>query len=299
MALRFRYEPPRFTNTVSYLIAFALVAVWLETLAPAFWRGIGGELSLFAYVVPLGFAFYFVWFWFLGGLYLWFDRVRDDGAALPEGERSAFQRFLLRAEIQSPATPDERREPDVPTPKAVNVVLRNQFLGTLPVLFLVWALMSWRGVSMEAEAPRAWVFALQLFGCVLVEEVLFYTVHRTLHRKDLFRRIHRIHHEYRKPTGITTHYVHYVEHLLGNLLPVFAGPILLAIHPLTFFMWIVLALTNAVHTHGGYAFAFHTYAHDHDFHHYRLRGNYGAIGLLDRILRTDREFHDLGRSGGE
>jgi sterol desaturase/sphingolipid hydroxylase (fatty acid hydroxylase superfamily) len=36
-----------------------------------------------------------------------------------------------------------------------------------------------------------------------------------------------------------------------------------------------------------------SYAVDHDWHHYRARGKYGTIGLLDRIFGTDREFRAL------
>jgi sterol desaturase/sphingolipid hydroxylase (fatty acid hydroxylase superfamily) len=34
---------------------------------------------------------------------------------------------------------------------------------------------------------------------------------------------------------------------------------------------------------------------DHDFHHWQARGNYGVLGLCDRIFGTDREFRQLAK----
>ena len=48
----------------------------------------------------------------------------------------------------------------------------------------------------------------------LAQEVLFFSAHYALHSRRLFRSIHHIHHRFRQPIGISTHYVHFAEHLV-------------------------------------------------------------------------------------
>jgi fatty acid hydroxylase domain-containing protein 2 len=130
---------------------------------------------------------------------------------------------------------------------------------------------------------------------VLIEEVLFFTAHWAFHTRPLFRTIHHIHHRFRQPIGISTHYVHYLEHLIGNLVPIFSAIILTRADVTTSFLWVTFAVTNAIHTHSDYAFPWMPPAQNHDFHHYLARGNYGVLGLLDRIFGTDREYRELAR----
>lgn len=297
MAHRFVYARPRARDLALYLVALASILAALARWGDAWWREVAAHTSLCEAIVGWGFAFYFVWFWLLGLTYFALDDARARAAALPHEQRSWLGRALLRWEIQQPLAEQPRR-PDVPRRRTVLVVLRNQLLGTWPSLLLVSWLLARRGVTIHDPIPTSATIVAQLLGIVLMLEVAFYTVHRVLHGKSLFRRIHRVHHEWRKPTGVATHYVHYVEHLCGNLLPVFLGPVLLGVHPLVFGLWAGIAVFNAIHTHGGYAIPGLVYAHDHDFHHYRLRGNYGSLGLLDALLGTNREFVQLGEREG-
>jgi methylsterol monooxygenase len=176
---------------------------------------------------------------------------------------------------------------------AVRVVLFNQFFGTLPALVLVFQLMQWRGHAFASQVPGAWEILRDLALMVLIEEVLFYAVHYAMHQRPLFARFHHIHHRFRRSIGIATHYVHFVEHLVGNLMPIFTAVILTNAHVVTTFVWVAMAVTNAIHTHSDYNFPWMSYAADHDWHHYHARGNYGTIGLLDRVFGTDRDFRAL------
>lgn len=294
MANRFVYARPRPRDLAVYLLALGLILVALARWGEAWWAEVAASTSMVEAIVGWGFAFYMAWFWLLGLSYFALDDARARAAALSEQQRSSLGRALLRWEIQRPLG-DAPRTVDVPRVRAVKVALRNQLLGTLPVLVLVQALLGWRGVTMHDPIPPTATIVAQLAAIALILEVAFYSVHRALHQKPLFRRIHRVHHEYRKPTGIATHYVHYVEHLCGNLLPVFLGPIVIGVHPVVLGLWAWIAVFNAIHTHGGHAIPGMVYAHDHDFHHYRLRGNYGSLGLLDALLGTNREFLALAR----
>ena len=289
VAKRFVHARPRAHNLALYLLGLAGVLAWVEAGGRERWVEFASAHGSFELIVYMGFALYLGWFWLLGAIYFALDDLRDRAAARAPEQRSRLGARLLRWEIQQPE-PDTARTRDVPRRELVEVVLRNQFLGTFPALLLLELLLRARGVEAHAPIPGPGQVLLQLAGIILVLELAFYSVHRALHHKQLFRRIHRVHHEFRKPTGIATHYVHYLEHLFGNLLPVFLGPVLLGAHPFVIMLWVVIAVFNAIHTHGGYAIPGLVYAHDHDFHHYRLRGNYGSLGLLDALLRTNREF---------
>lgn len=234
--------------------------------------------SLAEIFIAGGFAVYLVVFWLTGGAYMALDHFKRPG-------------FLYRLRIHD----DDRlgRPARTTLRRSVLVVLRNQLLGTLPALFVVYQLMIWRGL--DASGPSHWTTMLwHLAVMLLVEEVLFFSAHYLLHRKWFFARIHRVHHEYRKSIGIATHYVHFIEHLVGNLLPFLAGFVITGAHPFTCFIWVTVGVINAIHTHSGYHFPWLSYSPHHDFHHYAVEGNYGVLGLLDRLFGTDREFNALG-----
>ena len=99
---------------------------------------------------------------------------------------------------------------------------------------------------------------MDIGGCVLIEEVLFFYSHYLLvsgfslplitydmclcfsflligltshshhnlqHSRFLFARVHKAHHRFRAPIGFAAEYAHPVEFLVGNILPVFIGPV--------------------------------------------------------------------------
>ena len=276
----FQYEPPRLLQNFTYAVMLMAYLAWLEFYGPQAWTMVVTEFGLFGAFVGFGFAFYMGWFWLVATPYLLLDHYQKP-------------RWLYRFKIQ--LRRDGRSVPTDPAKlrQAMRVVLFNQFFGTLPVLMVVYPLMVWRGLGVDQPVPGSFEVLWQLAIILLVEEILFYTVHRTLHRKYLYSRIHRIHHEHKESIAITTHYVHYLEHLFGNLLPIFAGVFLVGAHPLTALAWIGLAVTNALHSHSGYNFPWQAWSVHHDYHHFRVRGNYGVLGVLDWMLNTDGPMRQL------
>jgi fatty acid hydroxylase domain-containing protein 2 len=273
----FTYQAQSWTHSVSYAVALALILPLLAWGGADAWAWLHGTLGGWGTFVGGGFAIYMVVFWLAGGFYIACDHYR----------------WFADKKIQ-PRAPDKPRSGPA-LPKTIRVVLRNQLLGTLPVLFALYPLMLWRGLDMTAAPDPWWVILLHLGGLVLIEELGFYSAHRALHYKPLFKRFHRVHHEFRESIGITTHYVHYVEHLVGNLGPIFLGVVILCPHPVTIFLWVVLGVANAIHTHAGYAFKWMVWPHDHDFHHFNVTGNYGVLGVLDRLFGTDQAFVEVAR----
>jgi sterol desaturase/sphingolipid hydroxylase (fatty acid hydroxylase superfamily) len=221
-------------------------------------------------VLGVGFCWYLVVFWSLGLVSLWLDARRPAWA----------ERWRLQ-----PRGHDDDGTADVPPARAVRRVLVNQFAGTLPALGLVSPALAWRGLS-SSVTPSALDVVAHLLLAFLWVEVTFYAVHRVLHRRWWYRRVHRVHHEYRRPTGIATHHVHFVEHVAGNLVPVVGGVVVAGVHPVPLFLFITLAVKNAIVTHSDFAFPLLGDVVHHDRHHHTLAGNFGALGLLDRLFGT-------------
>jgi len=283
MRNEFKYVPPALINNVTYIVAIVLGLVSIEIYGARIWSSLSQAMPLDLLFIGGGFTFYMVWFW-LGALpYMLLDHFKRPA-------------FLFRHKIQTGKDGSTTTLAPGRLKHTVKVVLRNQLLGTLPALVGVYYLMSLRGMSYEQAFP-SWVEIIWHFAVfLLIEEILFYTVHRTLHQKRWYSKIHRIHHEYKESICIATHYVHFAEHMLGNLFPIFAGAFLLGSHPVTFVFWIGLGVANALHTHSGYHFPWMAYSLHHDYHHYRIRGNYGVLGLLDWIFKTDTSFVQLHKS---
>lgn len=278
---RFKYTPPKFTNNILFFSLLGVFLWFINTSGQQTWNWLTAQMSIEFIVIVLGFLFYLLVFWGFGIPYLLLDKYRRPYA-------------LYKHKIQD--IPDERRSKVVKTPlkKAIRQVLINQFLGTLPFLAGLCYIMVWRGYA-DVKVPVWWIALLQLGFMMLMEDLLFFTAHYIMHQKYFFKKYHRIHHEYRESIAIATHYVHYVEHIVGNLIPVFAGAFILMVHPFVLLFWILIVVMNALHTHSGYAFPWMSYSVHHDWHHYHVNGSFSAIGLMDQLFGTDKAFNKLKR----
>jgi fatty acid hydroxylase domain-containing protein 2 len=138
--------------------------------------------------------------------------------------------------------------------------------------------------------PSVLEMLAHLVVCVAVEEVLFYYSHRLMHAPFFYQRIHKIHHEWTAPIALTATYAHPFEHLVSNLAPVLAGPLLCRAHLVTTWAWIALALFSTTASHSGYHLPFMPSPEAHDYHHALFNNNYGPTGFLDWLHGTDREY---------
>lgn len=134
-----------------------------------------------------------------------------------------------------------------------------------------------------------WVWQTELLEKVpihfIVTELGFYVVHIFLHSQPiLYKHVHKVHHRFQAPTAMACVYAHPLEFLVGNLFPIFLGPILTNAHPFTCYVWFAAAMTSTCKGHSGYRIFGH--ADYHEEHHLLYNYNYGGMYVLDTLFGT-------------
>lgn len=116
----------------------------------------------------------------------------------------------------------------------------------------------------------------------LIEEILFYYIHRLLHLPVFYQSIHCVHHMVIYPQITATYFSHPIEHCLLNILPVILAPLIMNLSLMVTIVWVFIATANSLVAHMGYK----GLSEGHDLHHVRGYGNYGILGLCDWYYNT-------------
>lgn len=158
----------------------------------------------------------------------------------------------------------------------------------------------------RSEIPPIYIHVLHIIGCILFEDCMFYWVHRTLHHKSIYAKIHKQHHKFTINHPIAAEYAHPVEGFFGNFLPFFLPQILFGLHGSTVILWTLLRVAEAVDGHSGYDIPLSPFnllrdGARHDFHHTHGGGPDGVgttgvfgslLGFWDWFCGTDKPFKD-------
>merc|ERR1719498_672293 len=81
-------------------------------------------------------------------------------------------------------------------------------------------------VGRERKMPGGWACAASTMVGILWNDLTFYFVHRAMHEsKWLYKNVHKVHHEFKSPNGLTALYCHPVECVLANFVPFSVGVI--------------------------------------------------------------------------
>lgn len=130
-------------------------------------------------------------------------------------------------------------------------------------------------------------------------------MHRLLHYGSLYKRIHKMHHDYSAPFGMTAEYAHPLETLILGVGTI-GGPLAYVgltgdLHIMTVFLWLCVRLFQTVDAHSGYDFPwslrnwlpFWAGADFHDHHHKVFLGNYSStFRWWDWVCGTDRRYNN-------
>lgn len=157
------------------------------------------------------------------------------------------------------------------------------------------------GIRTGLPLPSGWEIIAQLVVYFVVEDYTNYWIHRFLHCKWGYEKIHRVHHEYTAPIGFAAPYAHWAEILILGI-PSFLGPAMAPGHMITFWLWIALRQIEAIETHSGYDFPwsftkyipFYGGADYHDYHHYvgeQSQSNFASVfTYCDFLYGTDKGY---------
>jgi methylsterol monooxygenase len=163
--------------------------------------------------------------------------------------------------------------------KALPLVVFNFVFGTAIVALVLLAALPEQAYAWGVY-PSSWTLARDIITWMVVEEVLFFYIHKFLHEnKRAYAAIHKLHHTWTSPVSVVAIYCHPVEHLLSNVLPMIMGPILCGSHIVVIGVFIFLGLIHTTAVHSGYWFCDDNGMHDE--HHRRFNVNYGVTGILD------------------
>ncbi|CAN1748012.1 Methylsterol monooxygenase 1-1 [Linum perenne] len=102
----------------------------------------------------------------------------------------------------------------------------------LPVELASYTLIKMVGIRTGLALPSGWEILVQILVYFVIEDYLSYWIHRSLHCKWLYKRIHKTHHEYEAPVAFVAVYDHWIETLMFGM-PCFVGPALVPGHMLT------------------------------------------------------------------
>ncbi|KAJ3413931.1 C-4 sterol methyl oxidase [Chytridiales sp. JEL 0842] len=186
--------------------------------------------------------------------------------------------------------------------------IRSQLFVQLPMVTFFYPTAMAVGMRfLDVPFPTLTTLFLQQLYFVFCEDTFHYFVHRAMHWGPLYKHIHKIHHEYQAPFGLTAEYAHTLEVLvLGQ--GFFIGPMTWslatkgtpnALHVLSVMIWMCVRLILTIDDHSGFDFpwSLHHYlpfwggADFHDYHHMAFIGNYSStFRHWDWIFGTDKGY---------
>ncbi|GAB4834276.1 Methylsterol monooxygenase 1-1 [Ancistrocladus abbreviatus] len=180
-------------------------------------------------------------------------------------------------------------------------VMKLFFLIVGPLQLVSYPSVKFIGIRTGLPLPSIWEMLMQLIVYFVVEDYTNYWIHRWLHCKWGYEKIHKVHHEYSAPIGFAAPYAHWAEILILGI-PSFLGPAMVPGHMITFWLWIALRQIEAIETHSGYDLPwtptkyipFYGGAEYHDYHHYvggQSQSNFASVfTYCDYIYGTDKGY---------
>lgn len=212
-----------------------------------------------------------------------------------------FIPFMQRFKIQEtkPETFDKQW-------KCFKLLLFNHFCIQFPMISGTYAFTEFFQIPYSWESyPRWYDLAWRVFLCLVIEDTWHYFLHRALHDKRIYKHIHKVHHYFQSPFGMTAEYAHPAETIILGF-GFFIGLLLLTNHIVFLWVWVTVRLLETIDVHSGYdvpyinvlhLLPFYAGSRFHDFHHYNFVGNYSStFRWWDILFGTDAQYKEYQKS---
>jgi len=204
-----------------------------------------------------------------------------------------FPHWFDKVRIQTRDNQIKYKQPSY-TKLFTNVVGINMFFVLPFITFSLWFATTKTSLSIRMDKttlPSPLEMTVHtLVAALFVNEVLYFYIHKAMHEwKWAYKRIHKIHHEFKAPNAFAAIYCHPLELIVGDFFPLGCGMLLQRAHAMTTFIWVVLAVLGTQTHHSGFKFFWAKNDHQpdfHDLHHEKFNGNYGNVGYLDYLYGT-------------
>lgn len=238
-----------------------------------------GDTVISRVVVP--WVIMFVFFWIYGGGLLFFVDAKHSPEWIYE------RRFQPKRPFSFDKTPY-----NLSLIQCVKTVLFNQFFVILPGLLLIdyvcrsGFLPFMTGVKMEERLPTLIDILKQALMAISLVEIGFFYSHWLFHQKPFYRKIHKIHHDFKAPYGICSIYAHWIEALVGNTFCIMGPAFYVNAHCSVWYAGMVIGWYSTITSHSGYGLPGQSKANKHDLHHELFNCNYGTLGVLDWLHGT-------------
>jgi sterol desaturase/sphingolipid hydroxylase (fatty acid hydroxylase superfamily) len=186
-------------------------------------------------------------------------------------------------------------------------IFRGSLLGhlivVLPMSLIGYPLLTSAGFSSSVQdLPTVSKFLTQFVFFNILEDAMFYWIHRLMHVQFFFKNFHYKHHSFFYPYSLAGGEAHPVEFVFNFTLPIVLPPIICGLthgtHILTFWAWLFFREMRSTEAHSGYILPWHLQhvlkyigyegSAMHGVHHHRkgLKTNFGSYCWWDRICGT-------------
>lgn len=228
-------------------------------------------------------------------LFLWFPIMT---VAISVGGFLLFALPMTWLALASPAWLGPYRLQDRPPPAATVIWPSLAWQARNMAWLLALGIVAWPLLRLTKVHFGGWPswreLAWQLPLFLVIDDVGNYLLHRTMHGRWLYKRVHALHHRMATPTALAGAYFHPVEYLLLNIVAII-GPLAVGANVVTIWIWVVFRQWITADGHSGYALPWspgrllpwYPGPAFHDRHHQRFVGNYANyFTFLDRWLGT-------------
>lgn len=183
-----------------------------------------------------------------------------------------------------------------------NIAL-NYIFVIVPLILTAYPLLYFLNIRYDLPFPSFLEVFIHNIIFLFGEDFFEYWGHRMLHHPYLYKRIHKLHHQFTTPFGLTASVAHPIETIILGMATFFPAFIVRP-HLFTFYVWIQVRQIDAVITHCGYELPsilhflpFYGGTKFHDYHHVSFNYNFASrFTFIDKWCGTYKEPPELSQN---